>query len=69
MRACRRAVALVPGLTALISWHRGVLVHKQHTTPITIAVALNMSSLLIFMTIFPYIADTSLAGLPDLSCN
>lgn len=50
-------MAILPGLVTFISLYRGVLVHKQQTTSITIAVALNMSTLLILMTIFPYIAN------------
>ncbi|MCB0077076.1 MAG: hypothetical protein KDD73_06595 [Anaerolineales bacterium] len=40
----------VPALNALLSWFRGVLVHNKHTSPISIAVILNMMVLL--MTIF-----------------
>jgi hypothetical protein len=38
-------VAPVPGLGALLSWQRGVLVHRRHTRPISTAVALNMLTL------------------------
>ena len=40
---------LVPGLTALVSWQRGLLVHFNHTSPITVATALNVGTLLVTM--------------------
>ncbi|MGB0387044.1 MAG: hypothetical protein ACPGWR_19690 [Ardenticatenaceae bacterium] len=52
-------MAIIPGINAFISWYRGVLVHNQHTTPISIAVALNMGTLLILMSIFPYVANVA----------
>jgi galactitol-specific phosphotransferase system IIC component len=39
-------LVLVPGLTALISWQRGVLIHFGHTGAITIATAINIVVLL-----------------------
>ncbi|MEA3335529.1 MAG: hypothetical protein U9R25_06425 [Chloroflexota bacterium] len=50
---------LVPGLTALTSWQRGVLIHFGRTSPITVATALNIGLLLITILL-----ATSLLPLP-----
>lgn len=42
-------LALVPGLAALISWQRGLLIHVKRTRPITESVALNVVVLLVVM--------------------
>ncbi|MDQ4076837.1 MAG: hypothetical protein M3220_11410 [Chloroflexota bacterium] len=48
-------LALVPGLNALISWQRGVLVHDKDTGPISLAVAINMGVLLGIMVLGPLV--------------
>ncbi len=50
-------LALVPGLNALISWQRGVLVHDKNTGPISLAVAINMGILLGVMALGPHIVE------------
>jgi len=40
-------LSLTPGLSALISWQRGVLIHYSRTSPITVATVINM---LVLMT-------------------
>lgn len=49
-------MVLVPGLNALLSWYRGVLVANKRTTPIGVAVVLNMGTLLGLMLLFPLFA-------------
>ncbi|MGH2541988.1 MAG: hypothetical protein ACRDIB_04295, partial [Ardenticatenaceae bacterium] len=44
-------LALVPGLGTVISWQRGVLVHDKDTGPISLAVAINMGTLLAIMVL------------------
>ena len=50
-------MSIIPGINAFISWHRGILVHVKNTLPVSIAVAINMGTLFICMTIFPYFAS------------
>jgi hypothetical protein len=53
-------LAAVPGLTALISWQRGLLVHVQRTQSITQSVMVNVAVL--FVTMFSLMSFTSLPG-------
>ncbi len=50
-------MSIIPGINAFISWHRGILVHIKNTLPVSIAVAINMFTLFVCMTIFPYFAS------------
>jgi progressive ankylosis protein len=47
-------LALVPGLGAIASWQRGLLIHKKQTGVISIAMGLNIGSLLVMMLIAPH---------------
>lgn len=44
-------IALVPGVAALISWQRGLLIHVKRTQPITESVAVNVVVLLTVMVV------------------
>ncbi|HNS03815.1 MAG TPA: hypothetical protein PKM78_15695 [Anaerolineae bacterium] len=46
-RAAAALLVLVPALTALTSWQRGVLIHFSRTSAITVATAINISVLLL----------------------
>lgn len=42
-------LSLVPGLNALIAWQRGILVHREKTSPISTAVGLNMATMVVLI--------------------
>lgn len=48
-------LAPVPGLNALISWNRSLLITRNNTKPISAAVAVNMATLLLLMLGLPYL--------------
>lgn len=50
-------LALVPGLNALTSWQRGILVRSEETGPISVAVALNLIVLLSIMAVGPLVVQ------------
>lgn len=47
-------LALVPGMNALISWHRGLLIHLQQTGPISRSVLVNLGVLISTMAAAVY---------------
>lgn len=50
-------LAVVPGLNAISSWQRGILVRSEETGPISMAVALNMAVLLGIMAVAPLVVE------------
>jgi hypothetical protein len=46
-------VVIVPGLTALVSWQRALLMHSRATAPISVAVGLNLAILVALMLGLP----------------
>jgi hypothetical protein len=48
-------LALVPGLGAIASWQRGLLIHKKQTGVISMAMGLNIGSLLLMMLVAPQV--------------
>ncbi len=52
-------VSIVPTLTGLISWYRGILIYKNKTSVIANAVLLNSIILLTIILAGPYLVDVS----------
>ncbi len=50
-------LAVVPGLNAILSWQRGVLVYEKNTGPISVAVALNILLTLAIMLLGPRVLE------------
>ena len=44
-------ISLAPIVAFVVAWQRGVLVHLRHTRPITMAVGLNLSTLILVMAL------------------
>ena len=52
-------LSLIPALTVLIAWFRGILVSRQHTSAITLAVLVNATVLILTMLLLPRILHLS----------
>ncbi len=50
-------LSLIPALTVIIAWFRGILVSSHHTTAITYAVLVNCATLITSMLLLPRILD------------
>jgi hypothetical protein len=54
IRSPLMVLSLIPALTVFIAWFRGILVSRQHTTAISLAVVVNATVLITAMLLLPH---------------
>ena len=54
IRSPLMVLSLIPALTVIIAWFRGILVSRQHTTAISLAVLVNATVLIMAMLFLPH---------------
>jgi len=54
IRSPLMVLSLIPALTVIIAWFRGILVSRQHTTAISLAVLVNAVVLITAMLLLPH---------------